>query len=333
MVGVEDAPGVIDVEVVVGTLTPRDVEQRVQPGADPAVLRALLTRALEPVDFLSRRLAHGLGEAAFGDATAELLDHVVATVLAQLLLDRAELLAEQELTLLTLHAVGDFGADLLGDVEFGQRVARPRDDLLQPLLDVERLEQLELALGFQVRPPPSRVRQRARLGHTVERLGEARRTEVLCDRADHRAVFAHQLVDASRIARLLRDRLGLDPQRVGRAGDADTDGGAVQAAQHEGALSVGKLAAVLDPGDRSDPGVTAVHAGDEEEQPLTVVGSVGRPLGLVAFERQRDDHLGQDHTVRQGQQRQGQPRRLGHQGLGFRGSWRRLHNYSPKNRV
>jgi hypothetical protein len=127
---VEDAARVVDVEVVVGALTPRDIEQRVQPGANPPVLRALLTGALEPVDLLGRRLAHRLRQAAFGDATAELLDHVVATVLAQLLLDRAELLAEQELTLLTLHAVGDLGADLLGDVDLGKRVARPGDDLL-----------------------------------------------------------------------------------------------------------------------------------------------------------------------------------------------------------
>src|SRR5204862_5106069 len=88
VVGVEDVPGIVDVEVVVGTLTPRDIEQRVEPGADPAVLRALLTRALEPVDFLRRGLAHGLGEGAFGAATAGLLAHVVPTLLAPRPLDR-----------------------------------------------------------------------------------------------------------------------------------------------------------------------------------------------------------------------------------------------------
>ena len=50
MVLVEDAAGVVDVEVVGGVLTPRDLEHGVEPAADPAVLHVLCGGALEPAD-------------------------------------------------------------------------------------------------------------------------------------------------------------------------------------------------------------------------------------------------------------------------------------------
>ena len=52
VVRVEDAARLGDVHPLLGALTPRQLEDRVDPRADPAVLGALLGRALELVDLL-----------------------------------------------------------------------------------------------------------------------------------------------------------------------------------------------------------------------------------------------------------------------------------------
>ena len=64
MVGVEHGPGVVEVEVVVGALAPRQLEDGVEPGADPAVLGGLRAGALEPVDLALDRLADVVGQAS-----------------------------------------------------------------------------------------------------------------------------------------------------------------------------------------------------------------------------------------------------------------------------
>ena len=61
MVGVEHGAGVGQVEVVVGALAPRQLEDGVEPGADPAVLGLCGGDALEPVD-LALDGAHVLGQ-------------------------------------------------------------------------------------------------------------------------------------------------------------------------------------------------------------------------------------------------------------------------------
>ena len=53
VVGVEHRPGLADVEPVIGPLAPRQLEHGVEPGADPAVLGALLAGALQLVDLLA----------------------------------------------------------------------------------------------------------------------------------------------------------------------------------------------------------------------------------------------------------------------------------------
>ena len=57
-----------------------------------------------------------------------------------------QLLAQQELPLLLLHALLDVLADRLGDVQLGQVLAAPGQQLLQPLADVGGLQQLDLLL-------------------------------------------------------------------------------------------------------------------------------------------------------------------------------------------
>ena len=81
---------------------------------------------------------------------------------------------------------------------------------------------------------------------------------------DHRAVLARELAGA-RSGSGLVDRLDRDVQRAARAGAADADAGAGQAADDERLEAVAELAGVLDPGDGADAGVTAVGPGNEHE--------------------------------------------------------------------
>ncbi len=62
MVGVQDGPGPGQVGRVLGVHGPRQIQHRVQPGADPAALRALVAGAFQLVDLAQRGLAHVLGQ-------------------------------------------------------------------------------------------------------------------------------------------------------------------------------------------------------------------------------------------------------------------------------
>ena len=127
------------------------------------MLRALIAHALEAVDLAGRGLAHGVGKPALRDAGAVLLDDVLVAALTELLADRGQLLAQQELALRLLHAVGDLGADAVRHLELREGVACPRHDLLQARFDVERLEQLDLAARWPGPATSPRCR-RARRG-------------------------------------------------------------------------------------------------------------------------------------------------------------------------
>ena len=110
---------------------PRQLEHGVEPGADPADLGRLLGGALELVDLVQGGLAHVLGQVGGLDAGAvvRLLGAGLAAVdrcqLAQLLADGGELLAQQELALLLVHALLDVLADGLGDVQLGEVLLGP----------------------------------------------------------------------------------------------------------------------------------------------------------------------------------------------------------------
>ncbi len=302
---VEDLPRRVHVEVVVRSRAERDLEQRVEPGADPSVLGTLVARALQALHLAGGGVTDRVGQVAVGQGLAVLADHV-AVALAQLLADGLELAAEQELALLALHAVRDLGADLLRDFQLGQGVTGPGHDGFEAGLDVERLEQFDLALEGQLRPPAGRVGQRAGVADALQGLGEPSGPQPGGDLAHDRPVLGDELLHPRGVLTGLNDRLGFDPQRRTGADHADTDAGAGQAAQHQRLSPVGELALVLDPGHGPHPGVAAFGLGDEEHQPVAVAGGGRRGAGLVGLEGEGHHHLGQDHPRAQGQQRQHQ---------------------------
>ncbi len=123
-------------------LAPRQVDDRVEPVADPRLLGVLLAHALEPVELLVDRGAHRVGQLLLRELGAVLGDDVVVA-LVELLADLGQLAAQQQLALLLVETVGDVGADLVLQLEVGERLAHPPEHELEARLDVDRLEQLD----------------------------------------------------------------------------------------------------------------------------------------------------------------------------------------------
>ena len=167
MVGVEHLTRVLRIEALIRALAPRHGDQPVQVGTDHARLGRLLAEPLEPAELLLGLLAHGLGHPGLFDLGPVLLDDR-RVVLVELLADRLHLLAQEVLALLLLGAGLDVVADPLADLELGQPLTLHRQRELEPLGDVERLEQLDLVLVAQVGRVAAGVGQRAGLGDAAQ---------------------------------------------------------------------------------------------------------------------------------------------------------------------
>ena len=148
----EDVLGPRDVVLVLGPLVPGDPDQPVEVGPPHGVLRGGGRNPAEPPELPQGFLLGLLGHPGLLDLLPEfvhLLGGVVA--LAELLLDRLHLLAQEELPLGAAHFALDLGLDAppeIADLLLPQdrRVGEP-----QPVLDGQRLEDLLTHLGIQAR--------------------------------------------------------------------------------------------------------------------------------------------------------------------------------------
>ena len=126
VIGVQHRAGGGDVGESVVLVVPRQLQDGVQPGADPARLGALVAGPLELADLAQRGLADVLGQVGRLDPGAVVLG-ALGLVLAELLADGVELLAEQELALALLHPLADVVGDLVVDLDLGEVVLGPLD--------------------------------------------------------------------------------------------------------------------------------------------------------------------------------------------------------------
>ena len=195
---VQDLRGLLEVEVVVGGDVPRQADQPVDVGPDDADLRRGRRDPAHAVDLLDRPGLDLLGHARLLDLLAQLVDlGLLRVVLAQLALDGLELLAQDVLALGLVHLGLDLGLDLALQLEDLDLAAEEARDELQPLGDVDRLEQLLALLGGHVRAVGDHVGEQARLGDVARRDGGLRRhrrarLDVLLDLA---LDGAHQRLD------------------------------------------------------------------------------------------------------------------------------------------
>ena len=122
-------------------LRPRQIDQPVEIGADHSVFGSGVRHALEPLELLQGLILGLLRHPGLLDLLAQLgdLDRFVVA-LAELLLDLAKLLAQNVLALLGRQRLLRLLADLLGELQHLDALREQRQHLVEPLLDVERLE-------------------------------------------------------------------------------------------------------------------------------------------------------------------------------------------------
>ena len=250
---VEDAGGFLDVELVVGRDVPGQADQPVHVGPDDADLGRGGRDPAHPVDFLDRARLDLLRHAGGLDLVAQLVDlGLLRVVLAQLALDRLQLLAQDVLALGLVHLRLDFGLDPALQLEDLDLVGEEVRDELEALGDVDGLEHLLALLGRHVRAVGDHVGQQARLGDVAGGDGGLRR-----DRGAVRDVLLDLGLDRA------HQRLDLDPVRAG-VGQLLDDGAQVRLGRREAVDAEAALAlddrpdrAVLELDDLGDLGQRA----------------------------------------------------------------------------
>ena len=208
VIAVEHPPRVVQVEVVLGRGVPRQGQDPLEVGADDAVLGRGRRQPLEPGELAGRRLQDVLGQREALEPLPQLGDlRLLRVALAELLLDRLQLLAQEVLPLALLHLGLHLRLDLRAELEHLQLAREDGRDVAQALPDVDRLEQLLALLG---RDRPQRrgdeMRERARVVDVRRRqlqlLGQVRR-----QRDDLREQVLHvpgQRSDLGRVGGLVR---------------------------------------------------------------------------------------------------------------------------------
>src|SRR5690606_6796927 len=140
---VEDTPRLRDVDLAFAALVPRQLDEPVEIGADHRVLACPFGHALQALQFLARLLLDFLRHVRLDDELFQLLDLGGAVVaFAQLLLDRAHLLAQHVLALLLAQRLLGLLVDLLRELEDLEPAGEELRHLVEALLDVERLEEI-----------------------------------------------------------------------------------------------------------------------------------------------------------------------------------------------
>ena len=300
---VEDARRLGDVQPVLGLLAPGQLGDRIQPGADPSALGALLVRALELVDLAIDRLAHLFGQLPLVELRPVVVGVLVVPVgdLTELLADGLELAAQEEFALGLLHALLDVGLDPLAQGQVGEHLAGPVDDQTQARLDVDRLEHLHLLFQRQVGRVPGHVGDPSRVGDVGEALGEPARAAGHEDVLEHGAVLACELRCGLCRGRV-RHRVDLDPQSLTGPRHRGAEPGAVDPADGDGGQPAGKLAALHHLGDHAHRRVAALDEGHDHELAARRLGGAGSGLGLVGLEGHGEHHARENHTRGEGQQ-------------------------------
>ena len=315
MVLVQDPCSGLDIELVVGADVPRQPNQPVDVGADDADLRARRGDPAHPVDLLDRPGLDLLRHPRGFDLLAELVDlGLLGVLLAELTLDRLELLAEDVLALGLVHLGLDFGLDLALQLE---DLDLPREEIadeLEALDDVDRLEQLLALLRAHVGAVGDHVGEQPGLRDVPGRDGRLGRNGSAVGNVllDLRLDRAHQRLDLDAGRVRVADRLD--------AGQ-DVRAGVDEAVHAQSALALNDRpnGAVLQLDDLRDLrqcpdrvqlgrvvdvlllGATLSHEGDGSARGH---GRVERVDALVAAHLERDDHLGEDDRLPEGDERQ-----------------------------
>ena len=286
VVGVEHLAAGLRVEPLLGADAPRHGQEPVHVAADRLRLGRALPHALEAGKLTLCLLAHVVGHRRLGDLGPELLDDG-RLVLAELLLDRLELLAQDVLPLLVLHAGVDVLADAAPDLHQRQALPLERERELEPLGNVDGLEHLHLLLEGQVGRVAGRVGERAGVGDgTDEGCDAAVVAAQLEDLLDHGAVFGFERADGLAGRLLVRALVGLDEEAATGVGLGRTGNRPVEAVQGHGGAAARQPDRFGDLSDGADLGVLALVLGHEQHALL-----------VTDVDRQGHIHVREDDDV------------------------------------
>jgi hypothetical protein len=266
---VQDLPGMVEIEVVLGGLVPGQRRDPLQVAADDAVLGGRGGQALEPLQLAVGLAPDLLGEVDRVELLAQLIrlgHHLVG--LAELLLDRLELLAQEVLALRAVELGLDLGLDLRPDRD---HVQLARQDLRQPpqaLAHVHLFEQRLLLLDLQ----PQRAGNQVREGRGVVDVGH-RELELLRQVRHLLDDGRERLLDVAHERREL-DRLHDDVRGLlDRRDEVGLLGGPARDAHPLGALDEHAQRAVRHPDHARD------HARDADVEELVRAGRL--QLGIL----------------------------------------------------
>ncbi len=140
------------------------VDDPVEIRADDAVLGRRRRQPLEASELAERSLRDLLRQLERLEPLAQLGDlRLLRVGLAELLLDRLQLLAQEELALPLVELGLHLRLDLRAELEHLELAVQDQRDLAQPRFDVDELEQRLLLLGLQPQRRRDEVAERARV--------------------------------------------------------------------------------------------------------------------------------------------------------------------------
>ena len=275
------------------------------------MLRGGRGQPLEPGELTLRRLAHVLGERDRLQPLAKLLDlGALGVALAELVLDRLHLLAQEELALPLLHLRLDLRLDPRPELEDLELAVQDARDVPEPLLDAHVLEQLLLLLGLQAQRRRDEMAERARVvdvrGSELQLLGQVR--DERDDAREQRLHVAGQRLDLGRLLEHVRhldeapDEIWLDLRGLLEPDPAE--------ALHEDAQRpVGDADHLVDHGRGPDLVevlelwllVVRVARGQEREHPVAADDVVDELDRALLADRERRHRLREDDGVAQGE--------------------------------
>ena len=307
MVGVQHAARLGDVDVLGLGRRPRQLDQRVEIGADHAVFAGRLGRALQPAQLLAR---HGLDlgwHPGGGDGLLQVGEVLlVGAFVAQLALDGGHLLAQQHLALARVERGLGLPADLGGETQHLEAMGEQLGDLVEPRHEVDRLEDVLLLRRRGVEIGRGKVGQRAgRAGRLdgLAQLGRNARQEV--------EDLAHLLLQQQEARLHLRPGRGrLDQVQAARQQERITfdeigDAEALDALADQVVAAFGAGHVAHDVGDRADlvevvgPGIVLLGLALQHDQDLALLADslLGGGDARGASHRDREHDLGKENGV------------------------------------
>ena len=170
VVGVEDLARLLEIEAVLGLLRPGQLDQPFEVGALHGVLGRRLRHLLEAVELLARGLLDVLGHLGRLDLLLEGVEVAGVLALAQLVLDRLELLAQHRLALVLRELLAHLRVDLLLDLDELDLALQQHQQAPQALGHVDLDQQRRALLGRQVDGRGDDVAQARRILVLVQHL-------------------------------------------------------------------------------------------------------------------------------------------------------------------